>query len=196
MHAFALLLGSFMAHNWPKALLVSAQRIVTYFNAAHKPLACFREALGQQPGQQVGLQSSNGTRLTSVQLCGSSVLQNHGTFNTMLATPGGKEAVANSTVLQLLEDQHFFADLSILDEVLRPVCWVIMAVQRTDTTLADITRCATASCVCKKCSAQQLVHVQMLHVSIRTCDQPPEQHQRACVEAAHCCISCTGPLLH
>lgn len=140
MHAFALLLGSIMGHDWARQLLVKAQKIVTYFNASHKPLALFREALKQQPGQQVGLQSSNGTRLTSVQLCEASVLRNQSTFSTMLGKPGGREAVTNAGVLELLENLHFFGDLRILDGVLQPIAWVIMAVQRRDTTLADITR--------------------------------------------------------
>lgn len=59
----------------------------------------------------------------------------------MLAKPGGREAVKNDTVLQLMQDLQFFANLRALDDVLRPVCSVIMAVQRQDTTLADITRC-------------------------------------------------------
>jgi hypothetical protein len=146
MHAFALLLGSVMAHDWSKDLITNAQKIVTYFNASHKPLALFREALAQQPGQKVGLQSSNSTRLTSAQLCESSVLRNQGTFSTMLAKPGGKEAVNNGAVLQLLENLHFFGDLRALDAVLQPICWVIMAVQRKDTTLADITRCVWPAC--------------------------------------------------
>jgi hypothetical protein len=145
MHAFALLLGSVMAHDWAKHLLSKAQRIVSYFNASHKPLALFREALQQQPGQKVGLQSSNSTRLTSVHLCESSVLRNQGTFSSMLAKPAGREAVSNGDVLRLLEDLHFFGDLRMLDAVLQPIAWVIMAVQRRDTTLADVTRWALLS---------------------------------------------------
>jgi hypothetical protein len=140
MHAFALLLADMMTHDWAKQLLVKAQKIVSYINASHKPLAKFREALAQQPGEKVGLQSSNSTRLTSARLCESSVLRNQATFSTMLADPEAKRAISSREVLGLLEDLRFFADLSVLDAVLAPISWVIMAVQRKDTTLADITR--------------------------------------------------------
>jgi hypothetical protein len=153
MHAFGLLLGSVMGHPWSSDLLVKAQKIVTYFNASHKPLALFREAAKQQPGKQVGLQSSNSTRLTSVQLCESSVLVNQGTFTNLLATPEGRAAINSRPVLALLEDLHFFGDLHLLDAVIQPISWVIMAVQRRDTTLADITRCVSTynTCVAVGC---------------------------------------------
>lgn len=141
MHAFALLLGSVVSHSWASGRVTKAQKIVTYFNASHKPLALFREALAEQPGSsKAGLVTSNTTRLTSTQLCASSVLKNQGTFASMLAKPGGKEAVRNAGVLELVQDLHFFGDLRLLDAVLQPISWVIMEVQRQTTTLADVAR--------------------------------------------------------
>jgi hypothetical protein len=140
MHAFALLLGNMMTHDWAKDLLVKAQKIVVYINSSHKPRALFLEALKQRQGQQVGLQTSNGTRLTSSQLCESSVLKNESTFQTMLEIPGALEAFTSAAVVALLQDRQFFMDLEKLDAVLSPIAWVIMAVQRKDTSLADITR--------------------------------------------------------
>lgn len=141
MHAFALLLGSIMSHTWATDLLSKAQKVVTYFRASHKPMALFREAQAKLPGQDQALASSNTTRLTSAQLAESSVLHNHATFTSMLSEPGGKEAITNAVVLQLLQDLHFFGDLGLLDAVLEPISWVIMAVQRKTTTIADVARC-------------------------------------------------------
>jgi hypothetical protein len=44
-------------------------------------------------------------------------------------------------VLQLLQDLHFFGDLGLLDAVLEPISWVIMAVQRKTATMADVAGC-------------------------------------------------------
>jgi hypothetical protein len=142
MHAFALLLGSIMSHSWAAELLSKAQKVVTYFQASHKPLSLFRDAQAKLPGKHKALASSNTTRLTSAQLAESSVLHNHATFNHVLTEPGGKEAITNAVVLQLLQDLHFFGDLGLLDAVLEPICWVIMAVQRKTTNMADVARCA------------------------------------------------------
>jgi hypothetical protein len=141
MHAFALLLGSIMSHSWATDLLSKAQKVVTYFRASHKPMALFREAQAKLPGNHKALASSNTTRLTSAQLAESSVLHNHGTFTSILNEPGGKDAITNAGVLQLLQDLHFFGDLGLLDAVLEPISWVIMAVQRKTATMADVARC-------------------------------------------------------
>lgn len=141
MHAFALLLGSLLSHSWAADLVSKAQKIVTYINASHRPLALFREAQAQLGGKQESLASSNTTRLTSVQLCESSVLHNQPTFTKLLSMPDGMAAITNKAVQQLLKDLHFFGDLGCLDAVVEPVAWVIMAVQRKTTTLADVARC-------------------------------------------------------
>lgn len=141
MHAFALLLGSLLSHSWAVDLVSKAQKIVTYINASHRPLALFREAQAQLGGKQLSLASSGNTRLTSVQLCESSVLHNQPTFTKLLSMPDSIDAITNRAVKQLLQDLHFFGDLGCLDAVLEPVAWVIMAVQRRTTTLADVARC-------------------------------------------------------
>lgn len=153
MHAFALLLGSVTAHTWASTLVTNAQKVVTYFQASHQPLALFRAAQQQLPGsvRPPELASSNATRLTSVQLCVQSVLKNQAAFNSM-----DKAVINNNTVLGLVQDLQFFADLGKLNALLRPICFVIMAVQRQTITLADVTRCVLA---CSTAGSQQQAFV-------------------------------------
>lgn len=75
MHGFNLVLGSILAFPWAQQLVVSAQRVVTYFRASHQPLALLRNA-ADRFGIKKALHNANKTRFTSKDECIKSVLAN------------------------------------------------------------------------------------------------------------------------
>ena len=60
MHGFNLVLGSVLSFPWAQRLVVSAQRVVTYFKASHMPLALLRDA-AERNNINTGLRSANKT---------------------------------------------------------------------------------------------------------------------------------------
>jgi hypothetical protein len=138
MHGFNLVLGSVLSFPWAQRLVVSAQRVVTYFKASHMPLALLRDA-AERNNINTGLRSANKTRFTSKHDCIKSVLTNQPAFTILLQQH--RNAITNADVVDILEDHTFWADLSQLDKVLAPLSKVIMAVQANRSMLADVCRC-------------------------------------------------------
>jgi hypothetical protein len=137
MHGFSLVLKSVLVYPWAKDLLLRAQQVVTYFRASHAPLAALRAAAQELKIKQ-GLQSSNTTRMTSSYACTSSVQQNAPAFLRM--QQDSDVVIANSDVVDILDDPAFWTNLGKLNKVLAPICRVIMVVQGDATTLADVGR--------------------------------------------------------
>ncbi len=139
MHGFGLLMGSILAHPWAKGVVVKAQRLVSFFRASTRPMTQLRE-VATTFGIRTGFSSSNKTRLTSVHMCGVSVLALKDPLRSMV------RQVARSTLphwaIVLVEDakREFWEQLEVLCSVLAPYSQVIMAVQSNTTTLADIVR--------------------------------------------------------
>jgi hypothetical protein len=141
MHGFNLVLGSLLAFPWAQELLVSAQRVVTYFRASHQPLALLRSA-AERLAIERGLHSANKTRFTSKHECVESVLRHQPAFSLVLNQQ--RTAINNSDVLAVIDDVSFWADLTKLNKVMLPLTKVIMAVQGNDSTLADVCRWVAA----------------------------------------------------
>lgn len=142
MHAFALVMGSILAHPWARQVVVDAQRVVTLFRASHMPLGVLKEE-AKRLGITTTLQTSNQTRLTSSFLCLESVLKMERAFKSyMLLVPGNRALMpaTQSAVRNVLEDNSFWAKLKVVTALLEPFTKVVMAVQRNTTSLADITR--------------------------------------------------------
>lgn len=137
MHGFNLVLGSILSFPWAQQLVVSAQRVVTYFRASHQPLALLRDA-ADRFGIKKALHSANKTRFTSKDECIKSVLANQPAFAYVLQHH--RQAIKNPDVVKLIEDPTFWADLAKLQKVVAPLSKVIMAVQANDSTLADTCR--------------------------------------------------------
>jgi hypothetical protein len=137
MHAFNLVLGSVLSFRWAQELLVSAQRVVTYFRASHQPLALLRAA-AERFNIKRALHSANKTRFTSKHECVQSVLQNQPAFTLVLQE--NRTAINNSDVVTIISDPVFWADLGKLNKVMLPFTKVIMAVQGNDSTLGDVCR--------------------------------------------------------
>ncbi len=64
MHAFSLTVGSLLGHPWASHLVKRAQKLVTYFQAAHRAYFELLEC-GKSIGIEGRLCSSNKTRFTS-----------------------------------------------------------------------------------------------------------------------------------
>lgn len=142
MHAFALVMGSILAHEWARTVITAAQRIVTYFRASHKPLGTLLQEARRQ-GIKTTLKTSNQTRLTSTHLCLQSVLKLQPAFATYLTKAEQDPDLlpaSQAAVRETLEDFQFWAKVKVMDTLLAPFSRVVMAVQRDSATLADITR--------------------------------------------------------
>eukprot|EP00898_Chlorokybus_atmophyticus_P001775 jgi/Chlat1/2599/Chrsp178S02496 len=122
VHSFFLVMGSCMSHHWAKRLITNAQEVVTYFKAAHKPLALLKMA-AKADGIIGTLYSSNKTRFTSV-----------------CRVHAGD--IKNGVVMDIVRDvdREFWDGLGAIDKLLQPFTKVIMAAQCARTTLADVTR--------------------------------------------------------
>jgi Protein of unknown function (DUF 659) len=142
MHGFALILTTAMGHPWAKKLVASAQRIVTYFNASHRPLATVR-ATAKKLNITTGLKTSNQTRITSVHIMLKSVLTNEVPLKeTVKVTPALLDLTKpnQAEVKRCIEDTDFWYQLKILCALLEPLSQVIMAVQGEEITVAEVTR--------------------------------------------------------
>ena len=139
MHAFNLVLGSLLAFPWAQELLLSAQRVVTYFRASHQPLALLRSA-AERLDIKRGLHSANKTRFTSKHECVESVLRHQPAFGLVLNQHPA--AISNPEVVTIIGNLGFWADLAKLNKLMLPLTKVIMAVQSNKSTLADVCRCA------------------------------------------------------
>lgn len=141
-HAFVSLLASAMSHSWAASSLSKAQQLAAHFQASEQLLALLQQAQARLPGTtQPALASANTAELTSAAHVASSVLRNRAAFASLLSEPGGREAVGDAGVLQLLQDEQFFADLVLLDALLQPISWALAEVQHKGATLADAARC-------------------------------------------------------
>jgi len=142
MHAFALVLGSLLSHDWAKSVVKKAQAIVTYIRSSHRPLNALREATAAAGIKGGGLHTSNTTRLTSVLLMTRSVQRLELPLRSLLARHAEDPAglITKAEVRALLGDPLFWQDVSVLNEVAEPCERVVMAVQRSRSQLADVAR--------------------------------------------------------
>lgn len=145
MHGFALILKSALAHPTATQAIASIQRVVTFFQSSHQPLAFLQEC-AKAAGIATGLQTSNHTRITSVHYCLESVLKLEGAFKKLLDRkndndfPPTLKEPQKRWLLELLDSRRFWAQLEALCKLLQPLTKVIMAVQGAHTTLADLAR--------------------------------------------------------
>lgn len=137
MHAFALLLGTILAHPWAASVVARAQKIVTYFKASHKPQALLRKA-AKEADVKIGLRTSNKTRFTSVEMMLTSVKANERALKTVLRS--NASAIASEPVKAIIRSDIFWPELDDLLSIIEPVSQVIMAIQSTKSTLADVMR--------------------------------------------------------
>lgn len=147
MHAFALLLGNITSHEWATEHLKRAQKVVTFFrksSLARSRLEAARAVLKPDGIVSGGyLESSNKTRLTSVELMLGSLLRNKAAFAHMLRVPSFDKSIVPDEILGLIDDttdagRVFWADSLSLHGVLQPIAQVVMAIQRRSALLAEI----------------------------------------------------------
>jgi hypothetical protein len=148
MHAFALLLGSIMAHDHLRTVVSRAQSIVTYFRAAHLPFQRLKEA---RAALHIGgrmLESSNKTRLTSTVMMLASVIHNEAAIKAVagmtLEQQGNRRGsiplIKSAEVRDIIADDTFWQQARLLHKLVKPFETIIMATQNRHATLADVTR--------------------------------------------------------
>lgn len=131
MHAFALVMGSVLGHEFACTTITKAQQIVTYFRAATRAKQTLREE-GVRHGIKCTLQTSNKTRFTSIHICLTSVLTNEDALKVVCK----QDVVQNTDVKAIVEDRAFWLHLQQLCKLLAPFSKVIMAIQRREAKLA------------------------------------------------------------
>jgi hypothetical protein len=137
MHSFGLLIVSILSHPFAKAVVVKAQRIVSYFLASTLPLRRLRDCLKEKNIAGGGLVSSNKTRFNSVAECLKSVLRAQPALHELsMASP---PVVKNAEVLRIIkEDSSFWAAVQLLCDILEPASKAVMAIQARTALLASI----------------------------------------------------------
>lgn len=137
MHAYGITMTSILAHPIIKGLVVSAQKIVTYFRAAHKPLFLLKQE-AKLLGIDCSLKSSNTTRITSIQLCADSVLKNQHALKKVCQVHGNE--INNNQVKLFVFTRDFWIKLDDLNKLLVPFSKAIMAIQSKTSRLSDVNR--------------------------------------------------------
>lgn len=128
---------SVMAHPWAADVVTSAQKVVTYVRAAPEVNGHLQQA-AKALGINRGLQTSNQTRMTSVEMCVSSVVAMESAFRSLLQSNPG--LVKSKQVVKLLQSREFWRKADVVQRLLQPFSQVIMAIQRDSAALADVTR--------------------------------------------------------
>jgi hypothetical protein len=140
MHGFALILTTALGHPWAKQHVSSAQKIVTFMNASHRPLATVRK-FAKQYDVRTGLKTSNTTRINSVHIMLGSVLANEVPLKeTIKLNVLDLSKESQREVKRLVESDEFWYEVKILCSMLEPLSQVIMVVQSENYTLAEVTR--------------------------------------------------------
>lgn len=86
MHAFSLVTGSILGHEWAASVIGDAQRLVTTIRASHEPYRLLQDIAKASPAcKATALQTSNTTRFTSVYQCIQSVLKMEVAFKELYA---------------------------------------------------------------------------------------------------------------
>lgn len=69
MHAFSLLTGSILGHDYASGIVGDAQRLVTFFRASHMPYTLLKALAAELKCKSRTLQPSSLTRFTPVYSC-------------------------------------------------------------------------------------------------------------------------------
>lgn len=138
MHSFSLVMGSLLGHPTASEIVKQAQRVVSYFQASHKPHGLLMQAADRLGIKQKALQSSNQTRFSSVHMMLQSVLTMERAFQTVMAE--APHEINASDVQSILSARLFWARCEQLCQLLKPYSDVITAIQRSNANLADVTR--------------------------------------------------------
>jgi Protein of unknown function (DUF 659) len=149
LHGFALVLTSSLGSPWAKDIVSNAQKIVTYFNASHRPLATVRD-FAKSLNITTGLKTSNQTRITSTHICLQSVLANMAPLQQTVKIDKMLDLskVNQREVKKIVEDEDFWYKLRVLCGILEPLSQIIMQVQGDNITLADVTRLVISAGMC------------------------------------------------
>jgi hypothetical protein len=140
-----LVMTSILSHPYAAAVLTSAQALVSFFRASHRPYEVLKAACrAANPPVNTGLRSANTTRLTSSFDMLGSVLVPRPAFQAFAFV----EVECDPTLLPAkqagmlvnLKSETWWSDLQQVHELLRPFAEVVMAIQAHDSTLADVTR--------------------------------------------------------
>ena len=167
MHAFSLLIGSLLGHEYARKVIGRATRLITHIRASHAPLAEVRRIAGAL-SIAASLKSPNKTRFTSVQVALQSVVDLsaplkvslcclllwarrmlHAGHDSQAVLLAHIQAVARNGFLSgaraqdvkaTIEDETFWTKADFLCKLLKPFSEAVMAMQSRKSTLADVTR--------------------------------------------------------
>ena len=147
MHGFALVMRSVVGHPYAKDAIVTAQRLVTFFRASHKPLAELKAAARRLGITGGGLVSSNTTRFMSLLDCIESVLRNAAAFKHIAADDTIAQLLIikrpgqpNIDLVPIIQNPGMWQKLELVCHVLAPFRPIIMAMQHREARLADVVR--------------------------------------------------------
>jgi hypothetical protein len=146
MHAFALVMGSMMAHPWVKGVLTNVQRIVTFFKASPRMMALLVQNAVNFQTTVRRFATANKTRFTSVEVSLSSVLALKDPLKSLVRLDKAKERDGEKRLLpdwmhRMVSDERGLWEVAeVAHQLLVPYSKVIMAVQSDATTLSDMPR--------------------------------------------------------
>ena len=136
MHAFNLVMTSFVGHSWALAIIKRSQRLVTFMRASHRPWGLVLQQAAALGIKKV-LSSANSTRFTSTLTRLESILALEPALRLVVSK--GDHGIA-ADVVDILTDPAYWREVELLCALLRPVAQVVMGIQSDQSTLADCTR--------------------------------------------------------
>lgn len=141
MHAFGNVLDKILSFSFPKTLVAKSQEIVSFFKNSHIPAARLRDKLilyRHASENNRGLVKANQTRMTSVQMCIESILNNIAVLREIVNELG--TSFTNDRVRQSVLDNLFEYQLKELNSLILPFSKFIITIQGKISRLSDVSR--------------------------------------------------------
>ena len=134
-HCYNLISKDIIQHTFAKRMIQRANRIVQFFKKSYKAAAILKEKIRQHEISGGGLKTYVETRWTTVHECVSSIVRLKSCLEEI--RDNNPEVITTPAILTILHSRGFFHDMQHLSEVLLPIKNAILAIEATNSTLAD-----------------------------------------------------------
>ena len=134
-HCYNLISKDIIQHTFAERMIQRANRVVQFFKKSHKAAAILKEKIRQHGISDGGLKTYVETRWTTVHECVSSIVRLKSCLEEI--RDNHSEVVTTPAILTILHSRGFFHDMQHLSKVLFPIKNAILAVEATNSTLAD-----------------------------------------------------------
>jgi hypothetical protein len=134
-HCYNLISKDIIRHTFAERMIQRANRIVQFFKRSHKAAAILKEKIKQHEISGGGLKTYIETRWVTVHECVSSIVRLKNCLEEI--RDDHSDIITSPIILTILNSRGFFSDMQYLSKILLPIKNAILAVEATNSTLAD-----------------------------------------------------------